>query len=91
MKVDVEGHELGVLSGVRNTISRSPEIRIVMEWSLGQMVEAGTSAEDIINFIRDLGLLAAIVPSSGKLEDIQKLELEELRDIPYENIILWRG
>lgn len=41
MKVDVEGHELSVLRGARGVIARSPNIRLIMEWSRKQMLQAG--------------------------------------------------
>jgi hypothetical protein len=51
MKIDVEGHELGVLKGARATIARSPAIRIIMEWSRKQMDAAGIDPHDILDIL----------------------------------------
>ena len=52
VKIDVEGHELEVLKGMRSTIERSKEIKVVFE-KLGQ--NAGPEAE-IEALLRNLGL-----------------------------------
>ncbi|MBX9730901.1 MAG: FkbM family methyltransferase [Sphingomonas sp.] len=48
LKVDVEGHEAGVLRGAREVIARSPNLHLVMEWSQGQMRHAGIDHAEII-------------------------------------------
>lgn len=48
LKIDVEGHEIGVLRGAREVIARSPDIKVVIEWSPSQMREAGADPEEII-------------------------------------------
>jgi len=50
MKIDVEGHEFGVLCGAQNVISRSPAIKIIVEWSRSQMADAGVDPFDIIRY-----------------------------------------
>jgi len=51
LKIDVEGHELKVLLGAQETIARSPDIRIVMEWSMPQIRDAGIDPADIVSVI----------------------------------------
>ena len=43
MKIDVEGYEASVFKGARRVIARSPNIKIIMEWSHDQMHGAGVS------------------------------------------------
>ena len=49
LKIDVEGHELGVLEGARALIARSPAIKVIMEWSRSQMALAGVDPERIVD------------------------------------------
>lgn len=51
MKIDVEGHEAGVLRGAQAVISRSPNLHLVMEWSKSQMRQAGVEPEEIIRLL----------------------------------------
>jgi FkbM family methyltransferase len=51
LKIDVEGHELNVLLGAQKTIARSPDIRIVMEWSMPQIRDAGIDPQDIVKVV----------------------------------------
>jgi FkbM family methyltransferase len=48
LKIDVEGHELDVLLGAKEVIARSPKIRIVMEWSVPQIHDAGIDPAAIV-------------------------------------------
>ena len=58
MKVDVEGHELSVFQGAHRVIERSPNIKIIMEWSQKQMAEAGVSPAAMQEELKSLGLFA---------------------------------
>jgi len=50
MKIDVEGHEFGVLNGAKAVIERAPEIKVIMEWSRHQMREANVDPQKIIDY-----------------------------------------
>jgi FkbM family methyltransferase len=91
LKIDVEGHEMAVLLGARQVIKRSPRLRIVMEWSAVQMQDAGTTADDAIGVIRELGLIPRAIPASGLFDDAPLMDLAELRATPYANIILTKA
>ncbi|WP_353230615.1 FkbM family methyltransferase [Novosphingobium sp.] len=51
LKIDVEGHEFGVLRGAQALLARSPDIRIVMEWSPQQMRKAGVNPGEIADLL----------------------------------------
>jgi len=87
MKVDVEGHEHGVLEGAARVISESPNIRIVMEWSIPQMNDAGYSPADMMKLIKDLGLCANRLPALAT-DAITKFADDALCATPYDNILL---
>jgi FkbM family methyltransferase len=87
LKIDVEGHEAGVLRGAQRVISDSPDITIIMEWSLCQMVNAGITSSVMVMLLRDLGLKTYRVPALGE-DHYQIFPYEELVNTGYANIIL---
>lgn len=88
LKIDVEGHEMAVLQGARDVIGRSPNLRIVMEWSIDQMGAAGTSVDDMLGLFAALGLSPRGVPSTGLIDDALPISVGELRTTGYANIVL---
>ena len=93
LKIDVEGHEISVFRGAERVISQSPNIKIVMEWSPGQISAAGVSVEDIQANLRKLGLIARRLPSSGSLDHLTPensplISIDQLSELAYDNILL---
>lgn len=93
-KIDVEGFESMVLQGAEQTIARSPDINIVIEWSVDQMQTAGFAPLDLLQLFKRYGLTTYHLPPS---RFISNAEWEQLR-IPeatlpvtaYDNILLRR-
>lgn len=56
IKIDVEGHELSVLKGAIDIIQRSPDIKIILEWSPNQMRDAGIEGKDLQLFMKEYKL-----------------------------------
>jgi FkbM family methyltransferase len=90
MKIDVEGHEVSALKGALQIIKNSPNIVIIMEWSIGQMTNAGHKIDDIITLLNDLNLKAYDIPWSGDMSVSKEIKYDDLRKILYSNIILRR-
>lgn len=88
LKIDVEGHEAGVLQGARNLIASSPNLVVVMEWSLEQLAAAGRSAEDMLLLFDELGLVPYWAPLTARLVDAQPAAAETLIATPYANLLL---
>jgi FkbM family methyltransferase len=55
VKVDVEGAELQVLSGLSKTISSNPQMRVLFEWSPGQQAMLENKPSVLIELLRDHG------------------------------------
>ncbi len=51
IKIDVEGHEASVLRGAQSIIARSPNLRLILEWSRKQMEQAEIDPEEIITLL----------------------------------------
>lgn len=84
LKIDVEGHELGVLQGAAETIRRNPSIKIVVEWSPAQMKEAGADPRGFQEFFGELGLLPFQARSALPKEP---LTWDALLALGYDNIL----
>ncbi|TAL81487.1 MAG: FkbM family methyltransferase [Beijerinckiaceae bacterium] len=67
VKIDVEGAEPLVLQGAAATISKNPNITIVMEWSPGQITQAGFGLPRFIENLKDMGLKAFDIAQDGSL------------------------
>ena len=95
IKVDVEGFETAVLRGANNTLRKSAEVQIVLEWSLAQMQTAGFVAEDLMKVIADQQFTAYHLPPSRFANDATwsklKIDLNALKETKYENVLLRRG
>jgi FkbM family methyltransferase len=90
MKIDVEGHELAALKGASDVIGRSPNLRIVMEWSPSQMQEAGYPVTALIELIGQMGLRAFRLSDAGALAEGKATQLgwEAMCGMGYDNVIL---
>jgi FkbM family methyltransferase len=65
MKVDVEGAEPLVFRGARQAIAANPQVKIVMEWSPGQIQAAGFDLAEFLAALEALRLEAAAVGPTG--------------------------
>lgn len=79
MKVDVEGAEPLVLRGAGRTIAANPQIKIVMEWSPGQIQAAGFDLRAFYADIEAMGLRVYDLEGGRQVP----LSVDQLLDIPY--------
>ncbi|HEX3952477.1 MAG TPA: FkbM family methyltransferase [Stellaceae bacterium] len=85
LKVDVEGAEPLVFRGAEATIAGNPQLRIVMEWSPGQLRDAGFDPGEFITDLARRGLAAAAIVTGGVA---QPLSWDDLQALPYHPGIL---
>ncbi len=76
IKIDVEGAEPLALRGARETIERNPHLTIVMEWSPGQIREAGFDVPAFLTELEERGL--RITRTTGEV-----LSRDDLLAAPY--------
>lgn len=90
LKIDVEGHEFAALSGAKSVISRSKNIKIILEWSPSQMKDAGYTAQSMHALFSSLSLRPFRMTDSGLLEtgEATPISGEELVKLDYDNLIL---
>ena len=89
LKIDVEGHETDVLCGARRLIGGSPDILVVMEWSLSQMREAGFDPGSLLGLIAELGLSPYALCGDGSVGS--PLGADQLRQLGYATVVLRRA
>ncbi|MFN4092788.1 MAG: FkbM family methyltransferase [Brevundimonas sp.] len=80
MKVDVEGAEPLVFAGARQTIADNPQLQVVMEWSPGQIRDAGF---DLGHFVADLEG-HGLKPFDMQPDGISPISYAELLNMPYQ-------
>ena len=88
VKLDVEGHEYGVLAGAARVIADSPSIQIVMEWSSRQMIDAGYSIDAMLGQIDRLGLRMMRLSSVTDRSGYEAYPLHTLDSHSYDNVLL---
>lgn len=85
MKIDVEGAELLVLRGARKTLAANRQIRVVMEWSPGQLERAGFSPADLLDEIASHGLKMRAIRFGAEPQAATRADVMGLR---YGNLLL---
>ncbi|MBC5785604.1 FkbM family methyltransferase [Ramlibacter sp. USB13] len=88
VKLDVEGHEYGVLSGARRVIAESPRLEVVMEWSSRQMIAAGYRPSHMLQLLETLGLEIMRIPEGEGAPEPYPVNV--LDDDAYDNVLLKR-
>lgn len=87
IKIDVEGSETLALSGMAETIRKSPGLCALIEFNPLALRSAGTTPECFLNLIGKLGFESAAI-----LEDARLGSLPDSSDIDmYVNLICWKA
>ena len=91
LKIDVQGWELAVLRGMRETLQRNEAVRIYFEFSRLGYVRAGSTYEELIAFLREAGFLIFDPAAQRELDDARIAELVvSLDPSGYTNLLAMR-
>lgn len=55
IKIDTEGHEIGVLEGLTKTLKNNSDTQLIIEINPPLLQNAGTSADALLEMVQDLG------------------------------------
>ena len=77
VKIDVQGYELPVCQGMKNTLENNPELTVVLEYMPSAMRELGFDPAHLTSFWMERGFQAYLVGSGGKLSAGVPSVLEE--------------
>ncbi|WP_018148406.1 FkbM family methyltransferase [Henriciella marina] len=75
LKIDTEGHEAGVLAGAKDTLGRSPEAFVMLEYSHKNLTDA--SRVDLLgelNSLMDAGFSAVAYDDDRKVKPLSRAE-----------------
>jgi FkbM family methyltransferase len=86
IKVDVEGSELQVFRGARQTLTDNPDVIVMCEWSQDQIRTAEDDPAELVEEWRGHGFKVYRIDTGMK-----QLSYEELLEVPYCNIVLKRS
>lgn len=75
IKVDVQGFELPVCLGMREVLSRHPNITCALEYCPAQIEELGFSAHEVLDFFRARGFKLFILERNGTLSPFTEAAL----------------
>jgi FkbM family methyltransferase len=85
IKVDVEGAELHVLTGLERTLRSNPDITIVFEWSPAQLAALGDRPASLLDLLSGHGFRYRLIE-----EGVAPIEPADLLGLPYGNIVATR-
>jgi len=67
VKIDVQGYELAVCQGMRNTLRQNPDMRIFLEFAPSSMRELGFNPSHLIDLLVECNFEIYLVHPRGKL------------------------
>lgn len=89
LRMDIEGSEILALKGAKRIIESSPNLKIVMEWSV-RMLGYYDNVADLIDEMHAYGFRFHLIDNRGKLgKELSKNELLNMAKI--ENVVLMRN
>lgn len=89
IKMDIEGAEAYALRGMRRLLARSPDVFLLMEFCPSMLRRAGSSPEEVIDFLADLGFCFWTVGDDGATTPGEAAALRETT-IPLQNLLVSR-
>jgi FkbM family methyltransferase len=75
VKIDVQGYEQAVCTGMEATLDRNPEIAILLEYAPECMIELGFSPPDLLEFMRARDFACFAVGPKGRVSARVPVEL----------------
>jgi hypothetical protein len=68
IKIDVQGYELKVLQGLKNTLSANHKLNLILEYSPDIMTELGFRPGDLLDFLAQREFKLSYIRPQGMLE-----------------------
>lgn len=81
IKIDVEGAEIEVLQGMRNLVSRSPSLCMVVEYNPFALQAANFQSQDLLLSLSDLGFTVHLILPDGWLTLAISSEMNQVANL----------
>jgi len=86
LKLDIQGSEPKVLEGMKQTITKSPEIKIVTEFYPSAIRDTGSSPEDYLSNLEKYGFKICEIGNDKTMQPINRKKLLTMKDHKYTNL-----
>jgi FkbM family methyltransferase len=85
IKIDVEGAESQVVAGLSRTLDSNPDVKVMLEWSPGQLEMVGNDPSELLGRMRDHGFRFRLME-----RNLVEVGESELLGIHYGNVVASR-
>jgi FkbM family methyltransferase len=85
IKVDVEGAEVQVFTGLTRILTSNPAITIIFEWSPAQIADVGDDPGALLDLLSGHGFRFRLIETG-----LSKIDRAGLLDLPYGNVVATR-
>lgn len=72
IKLDIEGGEMAALMGMKETLARSENLALMVEFNASAVAASGGQAKEYINRLWQLGFTVREIDKGGKLKDVDQ-------------------
>ena len=88
IKIDAEGSETDILEGAKQTLSRNPDVALIVEYGPSHLRRVGQSSEEWFKSFSEFGMVFKVIEAyTGKLVEA---DIESLKNVYSENLLFAR-
>ncbi len=81
IKMDIEGAEPKALAGMKKTIERSKDLKMIVEFNAGTLQVGGVSSSEFLNQLIEMGFeIKAVLDAGGRIQSINQLKNSQAED-----------
>jgi FkbM family methyltransferase len=85
IKVDVEGAEVQVFTGLEHTMAANPALTVIFEWSPAQIADVGDKPGELLDLLESKGFRFRLIENG-----LAPVARRALIDLPYGNVVARR-
>ena len=86
LEMDIQGSEAKVFQGMKQTLKKSPNIKIITEFYPSAIRDTGSSPEDYLSSLENHGLIIREIRNDKTLQPVNRKKLLTMKDQEYTNL-----